>query len=87
MEVTVQVPDYSSDAGFRFEWDYAFTLEVSVEHDHVVLRANTAGLNSLARHLLERAPPSVRVAYHFHLDSDASLEEHSMPLLVEKIDD
>lgn len=87
MQVSIGVPEYSPQEGIRLEWDYGFTLEVKLEHGEVVIRANSAGLISLARHLLVLSQPTVQVGNHIHLDPSASLEDNSLALTLEKTSD
>lgn len=84
MRIELNVPDYSPQQGVRLDWDDGFTIDVQTFHNEVVIRANGAGLTSLARHLLELAQPNVLPGTHFHLDSSASLEDGSFALIVER---
>jgi len=86
MEHRVEVPEYDSAQGMKFAWDYGFILDVRVTGAAVNLRANQAGLTSLANHLLNLAQPGVPAGHHFHLDELNSLEEGSTELIVEKIE-
>jgi len=85
MRLNIDVPDYSPETGLRLDWDLGFTLGAYLERGEVVIRANNAGLISLARHLLGMVQPELPAGYHFHLDPSASLEDDSLPLTVEKI--
>ncbi len=84
MKTELNVPEYSPSAGFRFEWDDGFEISSTLDKDGVVIRANAAGLRSLARHLLALAQPQVPTGYHFHLDDSNSLEDESCGLIFEK---
>ena len=84
MKTELNVPEYSPSVGFRFEWDDGLEISSTVDGDGVVIRANAAGLRSLARHLLALAQPQVPAGYHIHLDDSNSLEDESCGLIFEK---
>jgi hypothetical protein len=83
----ISVPDYSPEQGIRLEWEPNFAIDAQVIRGEVVLRANSAGLRSLARHLLELAQPNVPPGCHIHLDPSTGLEDGSSPLIIERIAD
>jgi len=85
MELLIEIPDYSQEAGLRFEWEYAFTIHLEVQHGEVILSANQAGLVSLARHLLTLAQEHVPVGHHIHLDEFTGLEDASCAFIIQKI--
>ena len=85
MKIEVSVPDYSPEQGLRLEWDYGFMIIVQVDNGAMLIKANQAGLVSLARHLLTLAEAQVPPGYHLHFDASNSLEEGSCELIVEKM--
>jgi hypothetical protein len=84
MELRIDVPAYSSEVGVRLEWERGFIIDVEVISGEVVVRANRPGLVSLARHLLHLAGEDVAVGTHMHLDRNASLEETSCAVIIER---
>ncbi|WCT56221.1 hypothetical protein PQ456_01445 [Paenibacillus kyungheensis] len=85
MEIKVTIPDYSSINGLQLDWEEDFEIFSSVENDIVKIRANSAGLISLAKHLLILAQAEVPTGSHIHLDELNSLETDSAEIILEKI--
>lgn len=85
MEIKVTIPDYSSINGLQLDWEEDFEIFSSVENDIVTIRANSAGLISLAKHLLILAQAEVPIGSHIHLDELNSLEADSVEIILEKI--
>lgn len=85
MEIKVTIPDYSSINGLQLDWEEDFEIFSSVENDIVKIRANSAGLISLAKHLLTLAQAEVPTGSHIHLDELNSLETDSAEIILEKI--
>lgn len=75
----IEVPDIEEG----FQWDDGFEIFVKVDNDDVIIKANKAGLISLARHLLALANDK-KLSNHFHLDEHNSLEDGSAELIIEK---
>lgn len=84
MEIKLNIPDYSNDKGFKFEWEYGFEIDARMEFGSVVITANKAGLLSLAKQLLTLAQDEVPAGYHLHFDENNSLEEGSLELIIQK---
>ena len=71
----------------EFKWEDGSTIATRIEADGaIVISANSAGLRSLANHLMALADEGPTRS-HFHLDEHNSLEEHSVELIVEKLPD
>lgn len=85
MEIKLTIPDYSSSNGLRLDWEEDFEIFSSVENDTITIRANSAGLISLAKHLLTLAQAEVPTGSHVHLDELNSLEANSAEVILEKI--
>lgn len=85
MKVVIDVPEYSSEKGLLYKWDEGYVIESKLAYGACVIRANRAGLVSLARHLLELAQDDVPAGYHHHFDDIGVLEPGSVPLIVEKM--
>lgn len=85
MNETIDVPEYSPETGLRLDWEFGFEICVSCDGAEVVLRANTAGLRSLARHLLLLAREEVPAGHHIHLDESSALDDGSCALMIEKV--
>jgi hypothetical protein len=84
MEIKLEIPEYSPDIGMKYNWEADFNIEVKYEDGIVVLKANKAGLFSLANHLLNLAQEEIPIGYHFHFDEGNSLEEGSTDLIIQK---
>ena len=84
MILTIEIPDYKPEKGFAFNWSDGFKIDLSVEGNEVLIKANHAGLESLANHLLNLAQSHVPVGHHFHLDEYNSLENGPLELIIEK---
>jgi hypothetical protein len=52
VERLVSIGSYDPTAGLHLEWSDGFEIEVQVHSGEVLIRANKAGLVSLAQHLL-----------------------------------
>jgi hypothetical protein len=79
------VPDYSQETGLPLQWDAGFEVSVSTDEGGAVsIRANAAGLRSLARCLLTLADESVPPGTHVHLDASNAFEQGSIELIVER---
>jgi hypothetical protein len=86
MNIELQVPEYSPSEGFRFVWDEGYEISTVMESEGMVLRANVAGLRSLARHLLGLAQAEIPSGYHIRLDDSTSLEQNSCSMIFERRD-
>jgi hypothetical protein len=80
----IEIGTDSSERGLQLAWVEGFTLEVAVNDGEVLIRADVAGLQSLAAHLLTLADEGVPVGAHVHLEPGAELEDRSMSLIVER---
>ena len=83
-EVTVKIPKYDKTKGFKFNWNAGFEISFNCTNNGGVLRANKAGLMSLANHLINLAQDDMPNKYHIHLDDYGSFEEGSNELIIEK---
>jgi len=79
-------PAYSPSAGLRVEWEDNAVISVQVVGGEVLLRANRAGLLTLAKHLVTLAQEGVTAGTHLHYDVDSGLEEGSRELIVERLE-
>ena len=84
MKIELDVPSYAENGSLVAEWDSGFEIATSVDDGEVVIRANAAGLRSLARHLLCLAGDEVPRGRHFHFDDLNSLEDGSAPVIIER---
>lgn len=84
MDQTVSVPEYDPTTGLRFEWEADSVIRVLRTGDTTIVRANPAGLVSLARHLLTLAQERVPAGRHIHLDASNGLENDSEELILER---
>jgi hypothetical protein len=74
VEHIVHVPDYRPSGGLQFSWDDDFEIAVSVSSTEVTIKANRAGLVTLARHLLTLAQEGVHEGAHLHMTADQEIE-------------
>lgn len=84
MEIKLEVPKYNPELGIKYNWESDFNIEVKCDNGEIVLKANKAGLFSLANHLLNLAQEEIPIGYHLHFDENNSLEEGSLDLIIEK---
>ncbi|MEY9889903.1 hypothetical protein ABIA35_000058 [Catenulispora sp. MAP12-49] len=83
----VEVPDYEPGGPLRFAWAEGFRIEVDASAGEVVVRANSAGLVSLAQHCLTLAQAAVPAGSHLHLTDSVELEPGSGDLIIERAAD
>lgn len=79
------VSEFNKDTGFQFNWVHGFEINTEVNNEEIYIKANKAGLESLAGILLALAEDKVPNDYHLHLDSYGSLEDGSIDLVLQKI--
>ncbi|MFJ5229291.1 hypothetical protein ACIQBJ_05255 [Kitasatospora sp. NPDC088391] len=83
-EVSLEVPTYGPDRRLTFAWDDGFQILVDRAQSEVTIRANAAGLISLARHCLTLAQDAVPPGSHIHLTDSVELEAGSGDLVIDK---
>lgn len=81
----MEVPAYDPVRGLTVEWDDGFSIELSATGTEIVLAGNSAGLVSLARHLLVLAQADVPGGHHLHLTAGQEIES-SVDLILERRD-
>ena len=87
MKLEIEVPDYPAEQGVMRAWAQGFRIAVVTYGAEVVIRANSAGLLSLARHCLILAQDSVPDGFHFHYEvSSDHLQHGSVGLVLERDD-
>ena len=79
-EIKVNISEY--DDALELVWDDDFVIKTSTEYDATTIEANSAGLLSLARHLILLSQKEVPNGSHFHLDEHNALEENSVELII-----
>jgi hypothetical protein len=77
-------PPYSPAHGITVDWERGFEIDLRVVEGEVLLRANPAGLVSLAKQLLTLAQQGVPAGSHIHYDPGEELEDDSVPLILER---
>ncbi|WP_020559815.1 Imm32 family immunity protein [Thiofilum flexile] len=80
----MKISKYHSDDGFKYEWENGFYIETTIDESVFLIKANKAGLISLANHLLGLAQEEVPLGFHLHFDENNSLEDGSTELIFEK---
>ncbi|MDQ5825125.1 MAG: hypothetical protein M3441_13100 [Chloroflexota bacterium] len=87
MKLEIEVPDYSVEQGVMRTWDEGSRIAVVSYGTEVLIRANSAGLITLARHCLILAQHSVPEGFHFQYEvSSDHLETGSVDLVIERDD-
>ena len=86
MNVTLELPDYSSETGVPIQWQGDFSVFTSGMADCFIIRANKSGLVSLAIQLLTLAQDEAPAGCHIHYDAFNSLEDGSIELIIQKTD-
>lgn len=85
MKIEINIPEYKKQEGIKTIWDNDFIIESTIQGNSIVIKANEAGLRSLARHLLTLAQNEVPVGGHVHYDDLNSLENGSCEIILEKL--
>ncbi len=85
MKIEINIPEYISEEGLQLDWENDFSIKV-LKDNEVTIKANCAGLISLARHMLTLAQQDVPNGCHIHLDENNSLEDDSIDLVIERDD-
>ncbi|MFD8545998.1 hypothetical protein [Streptomyces sp. NPDC059649] len=85
MDLVMSVPEFRVGEGLRFAWDEDFEIELEVGSTEVVIKANRAGLTSLARHLLTLAQQGVHEGAHLHLTADQEIDS-PIDLVLERVE-
>lgn len=85
MKIEIDIHEYMREEGLVLDWENNFSIRV-LGGDEIIIKANSAGLTSLARHLLTLAQEDVPNGSHIHLDEYNSLEEKSVDLIIERDD-
>ena len=67
----------------KIEWEEDFIISTRIENGATIISANKAGLLSLSKQLATLAEQEGK--YHYHLDSNNSLEDGSSELIIEKV--
>jgi hypothetical protein len=87
MIIMLDIPDYNVNNGLEYHWEDGFEISVTESQSNIIIRANKAGLTSLAIQLLTLAQGAVPAGHHFHFDQHGGLEDGSKKeLVIEKID-
>jgi hypothetical protein len=85
MQITLEIPDYNREDGIISHWEDDFQIIVHESNNQTLIRANKAGLTSLAIQLLTLAQDILPSGRHLHYDESNSLESGSKELIIEKI--
>ncbi|NRF37199.1 hypothetical protein HQN83_00630 [Pedobacter sp. LMG 31643] len=85
MEVKIEIPKFSRDTGITYLWTEGFELNVTIDNNVVIIKANKEGLISMANHLLNLAQDGIPKNHHMHFDEFSSLEGGLEELIIEKI--
>ena len=83
--MTIEIPPYNKEDGLTISWKGNFVIKTSYSDHTIQIRANKAGLESLAVQLLTLAQQNVDSGTHIHYDEGNSLEDGAVDLIIEKI--
>jgi hypothetical protein len=70
---------------FKYDWEEDFEVEVKIKNDTVLIKANKAGLISLAHQLLNLARDEMPIHEELKLDQENSLKDGSNEIIIHKI--
>lgn len=84
-KINVEIPKYDTQKGTQYSWENNFEIKTELSDNAVVIKANKAGLKSLAYQLLTLAEAPDDKQVHLHYDDINSLEEGSIELIIERI--
>jgi hypothetical protein len=85
MERLVRIGSYDPATGLHLEWSDGFQIEVQIHSGEALIKANKAGLTSLAQHLLTLAEDAVPAGMHVHLNASRELEGTSSDLVIGRV--
>lgn len=83
--IKVEIPEYDSQKGVQYSWENNFEIQTELGDDAIVIKANKAGLKSLAYQLLTLSEVPYDKQVHLHYDDINSLEEGSIELIIERV--
>ena len=78
-------PDYRPERDAPLKWDEGSEVMARIEGDTIVLKANPAGLQSLARHLLTLSQQEVPDGARLTLTSFNGLTNNSCDVVLERM--
>jgi hypothetical protein len=84
MVLVLEISEYDEREGINIHWENDFEIIASQSNNETLIRANKAGLTSLAIQLLTLAQDSVPSGSHIHYDEYGSLELGSKEFIIEK---
>lgn len=84
MKVEIEIEPYDKGKGILLKWEEGYSIKIEQEDNETLILANSAGLISLANHLVSLAQNEVAIGTHIHLDEYNSLETDSIGLIIEK---
>jgi len=84
-KIDVEIPEYDLQKGVQYSWENNFEIQTELGDNAIVIKANKAGLKSLAYQLLTLADVPDDKQVHLHYDVINSLEEGSIELIIERI--
>lgn len=85
MKRIIEIPEYNPNRGIILNWTSDFEITVDTDGNQVHISGNSAGLESLANHLLNLAQDNVPAGTHIHLDEYNSLDDNSAELIIERM--
>ena len=84
-KINIEIPEYDSQKGVQYSWENSFKIQTDLGDAAIVIKANKAGLKSLAYQLLTLAEIPNDKQVHLHYDEINSLEKGSIELIIERI--
>jgi hypothetical protein len=89
MEIKMNIKNYDPTKGIQLNWEYGFSIQCQkdIDNDNIfVIKANKAGLLSLANHFLTLSQNIIPSGNHIHLDDSNGLEDNSCEFIIEKVE-
>lgn len=84
---SVEVGTFDPATGLGLVWAPNFLMEVVASPHDITIKANRAGLRTLAAHMLALAGDDVPAGVHIHMEPGLELEAGSQPLILDRIED
>ena len=93
MNITVAIKEYSTETGMSVAWELGAKLTFETDGDYTIIRANQAGMLTMARYFLTIAQSSVPAGAHFNVmgvldqpENGQFFVQDSHELIIEKVD-
>lgn len=86
MKQIIDVHEYDAERGIITEWEEGSHIMIEMSPEGLMIRANAAGMRTLAQHFLVLAQDGLPDGAHVHLDDFSGLAGESEELMIERLD-